>query len=64
LPQAGAYDEFARTVGFGNNPIANLADIHQRIAFVLKAAAQLVHDGNRHRIEQAMLDIAAGRGVR
>ena len=56
-----------RTIGFGNNPMANLADIDQRMAFVLKAAAQfdeLLHDGNRHQIEQAILDIAAGRGVR
>lgn len=56
-----------RTIGFGNNPMANLADIHQRMPFVLKAAAQfdeLLRNGNRHQIEQAIRDIAAGRGVR
>nr|WP_224788323.1 hypothetical protein [Pseudomonas fluorescens] len=56
-----------RTIGFGNNPMADLSDIHQRMAFVLRAAAQfdeLLRNGNRHRIEQAILDIAAGRGVR
>ena len=55
-----------RAIGFGN-PIADLADIHQRMAFVLKAAGrfdELMHDGNRHRIEQAILDIATGRGGR
>ena len=56
-----------RTIGFGNNPMANLADIHQRMTFVLKAAAQLdeiLQSADRHRIEQAIQDIAAGRGVR
>ncbi len=56
-----------RTIGFGNNPMANLADIDQRMAFVLKAAArfdELLRDSNRHRIEQAIQDIAASRGVR
>ncbi|VVN70810.1 PAAR domain-containing protein [Pseudomonas fluorescens] len=56
-----------RTIGFSNNPMADLSDIHQRMPFVLKAAAQfdeLLHDGNRHQIEQAIRDIAAGRGVR
>ncbi|WP_224795768.1 DUF2515 family protein [Pseudomonas fluorescens] len=56
-----------RTIGFGNNLMANLADLQQRMPFVLNAAArfdELLRDGNRHRIEQAILDIAAGRGVR
>ncbi|VVO38308.1 hypothetical protein PS723_05582 [Pseudomonas fluorescens] len=56
-----------RTVGFGNNLMADLSDLHQRMPFVLNAAArfdELLRDGNRHRIEQAILDIAAGRGVR
>ena len=56
-----------RTIGFSNNPMANLSNIEQRMAFVLKAAAQfdeLLHDGNRHQIEQAIRDIAAGGGVR
>ena len=56
-----------RTIGFSNNPITNLADIHQRKTFVLKAAAQfdeILQSADRHRIEQPIQDIAAGRGVR
>jgi hypothetical protein len=56
-----------RTIGFGNNPFADLSDINQRMAFVLDAAArfdELLHDNNRYLIEQAIQDIAAGRGVR
>jgi putative SOS response-associated peptidase YedK len=56
-----------RLIGFGNNSIAKLADIHQRMPFVLKAAArfdELLQHPDRHQIEQAIQDIAAGRGVR
>lgn len=56
-----------RTVGFSNDYVANLADIDQRMPFVLKAAAQfdeLLGRSDRHLIEQAILDIASGRGVR
>ncbi len=56
-----------RTIGFSNNPIADLSDINQRMTFVLKAAArfdELLHDSGRNQIEQAIRDIAAGRGVR
>ena len=56
-----------RTVGFSNDHFANLADIHQRMPFVLKAAEQfdeLLRRSDRQLIEQAILDIAAGRGVR
>ncbi|MCU1724869.1 PAAR domain-containing protein [Pseudomonas sp. 5P_5.1_Bac1] len=56
-----------RTIEFSNNPIANLADINQRMTFVLKAAAEfegLLHSTERHRIEQAIDDIAKGLGVR
>jgi putative SOS response-associated peptidase YedK len=56
-----------RTIGFSNNPMADLSDIHQRMPFVLRAAAQfdeLLRNGNRHRIEQAIQDIAVGLGVR
>ncbi len=56
-----------RTIEFSNNLTANLADINQRMTFVLKAAAQfdeLLHSTERHRIEQAIDDIAKGRGVR
>lgn len=56
-----------RTIGFGNNPMADLSDIHQRMAFVLKAAArfdELLEHPDRYLIEQAIRDIAAGQGVR
>ena len=56
-----------RTVGFSNDYVANLADIDQRMPFVLKAAEQfdnLLRRSDRQLIEQAILDIAAGRGVR
>ncbi|VVO42071.1 hypothetical protein PS691_05836 [Pseudomonas fluorescens] len=64
--QCHRFDD-GRTIGFGNNPVADLSDIHQRMAFVLKAAVrfdELLHDSNRYQIEQAIRDIAAGRGVR
>jgi uncharacterized Zn-binding protein involved in type VI secretion len=56
-----------RSIGFGRNPIADLSDVQQRMAFVLKAAAQfdeLLRRSDRQLIEQAILDISAGRGVR
>ncbi|MBV7546230.1 PAAR domain-containing protein [Pseudomonas sp. PDM26] len=56
-----------RTIGFGNNPVADLSDIRQRMPFVLRAAAQfdkLLKGSNRHQMEQAIKDIAAGLGVR
>ncbi|WP_240963513.1 PAAR domain-containing protein [Pseudomonas umsongensis] len=59
--------EDGRTVGFSSGYFANLADIHQRMPFVLKAAEQfdeLLRRSDRQLIEQAILDIAAGRGVR
>jgi uncharacterized Zn-binding protein involved in type VI secretion len=55
-----------RTIEFSNNPFANLADINQRMAFVLRAAAQfdkLLHSNERRQIEQALEDVAEGRGV-
>jgi len=55
-----------RTIEFSKNPVANLADIDQRISFVLRAAAQfdtLLRSNERQRIEQALEDIAEGRGV-
>jgi uncharacterized Zn-binding protein involved in type VI secretion len=59
--------EDGRTVGFSSEHFANLADIDQRMSFVLKAASQfdqLLRRSDRHLIEEAILDIAAGRGVR
>ena len=56
-----------RTIGFDSSAYANLADIDQRMAFVLKAAAQfdqLLQSDKRQQIEQSIRDIAAGGGVR
>ncbi|SEN56214.1 Zn-binding Pro-Ala-Ala-Arg (PAAR) domain-containing protein, incolved in TypeVI secretion [Pseudomonas sp. ok272] len=56
-----------RTVRFSSSAMADLSDINQRMPFVLKAAKRfddLLHNHNRHLIEQAIQDIAAGRGVR
>lgn len=56
-----------RTIEFSNNPVANLANVDQRMAFVLRAASQferLLHSSERHRIHEAIEDIAEGRGVR
>lgn len=58
--------EGSQTVEFSNNPLADLSDINQRMTFVLKAAAQfdrLLCSDERSRIEQALEDIAEGRGV-
>ena len=64
--QCGRLDD-GRTIGFGNNPFADLSDIKQRMAFVLRAAAQfdeLLNGPQRPLIQQAIQDIAAGYGVR
>jgi len=56
-----------RTIGFGNNPVANLADVKQRMAFVLRAAKQfdeLLHSDKRGQLEQSIQEIARGGGVR
>lgn len=56
-----------RTIRFKTSAMADLSDINQRMPFVLKAAKRfddLLHNHNRHLIEQAIQDIAAGRGVR
>lgn len=58
--------EGGRTVEFSNSPLADLSDINQRMTFVLKAAAQfdmLLRSYERRHIEQALEDIAEGRGV-
>lgn len=63
--QCSAVDD-GRTIGFGNNPFANLADVKQRMAFVLRAANrfdQMLHDFNRDVLTQSIKDIAAGGGV-
>ncbi len=64
--QCHAVDD-GRTVSLGNNPLADLSDINQRMVFVLRAAAQfdeLLHNSHRYKIEQAIQEIAAGHGVR
>ena len=56
-----------RTIGFSNTPFANLADINQRMAFVLRAAKQfddLLHSDQSEQIERSIRDIALGGGVR
>jgi hypothetical protein len=52
-----------RTIGFGNNPLANLSDVEQRMVFVLRAAERfddLLRDDNRSALEQSIREIAAG----
>ena len=59
--------EDGRTIGFGNNPFADLSDYQQRIAFVLRAAErfdEMLRDENRPLLEQSIKDIAEGSGVR
>ncbi|MGJ0579006.1 DUF2515 family protein [Xenorhabdus bovienii] len=55
-----------RTIGFSDDPLANLAEIEQRMPFVLRAAQsfdQMLHDSNRSLLEKSLQDIASGRGV-
>ncbi|WP_434678227.1 hypothetical protein J3P77_19440 [Pseudomonas sp. R1-18] len=59
--------EDERTVSFSESPLANLADIQQRMSFVLRAAQQfhqLLNSDKRKVIEASILDIANGNGVR
>ncbi|HEY0287513.1 MAG TPA: hypothetical protein VGC62_10955 [Pseudomonas sp.] len=56
-----------RTLGFSTNLLADLSDLKQRMAFVLRAAKrfdEMLHDNNRPLLEQSIRDIAAGNGVR
>ncbi|MEJ5061484.1 MULTISPECIES: DUF2515 family protein [unclassified Pseudomonas] len=59
--------EDGRTIGFGNNPLADLSDIQQRMPFVLQAAArfdQMLSDHNRSALEQSINEIAtSGSGL-
>ncbi|MCC8368094.1 hypothetical protein J8V57_17840 [Xenorhabdus sp. PB61.4] len=56
-----------RTISFSNNkPYANLADVGQRMPFVLRAAERfdaMLHDSNRSLLEKSLQNIAVGRGV-
>ncbi|MHC8365035.1 DUF2515 family protein [Pseudomonas sp. ZT5P21] len=52
-----------RTIEFDNSPLADLSDINQRMAFVLRAAARFDHmlnDDNRSALVQSINEIAAG----
>ncbi|WP_448110263.1 DUF2515 family protein [Pseudomonas lini] len=54
--------EDGRTIGFGNNPLADLSDLKQRMAFVLQAARrfdQLLNDHQRSALEQSISEIAS-----
>lgn len=54
-------------IGFASSSTAHFIDIHQRMAFGFEAPAQFDEQpqrSDRHLIEQAILDIASGRGVR
>ena len=57
-----------RTIGFSDSPFADLSNLDQRMAFVLRAAAQfdeLLGEALQYSlIEHAIRDIALGRGVR
>jgi hypothetical protein len=55
--------EDGRTIGFSNNPLADLSDINQRMPFVLRAAASfdaMLNDSNRGELEQSIREIASG----
>jgi hypothetical protein len=59
--------EDGRTFEFSSNPFADLSDIKQRMAFVLRAAErfdEMLRDGNRPLLKQSIRDIAEGSGVR
>lgn len=55
-------------VTFGRNPLANLADKDQRMAFVLRAATQfdllLKDPATRSQLEQSIKEISVGGGVK
>jgi hypothetical protein len=57
-----------KKVAFGSNPLANLADKDQRMAFVLRAATQfdtlLNEPASRAKLKQSITDIASGGGTK
>ncbi|TPG87618.1 DUF2515 family protein [Pseudomonas mandelii] len=57
-----------KKVAFGSNPLANLADKDQRMAFVLRAATQfdtlLNEPASRAKLKQSITDIASGGGIK
>ncbi|VEF07963.1 Uncharacterised protein [Pseudomonas fluorescens] len=55
--------EDGRTIGFDDNPFANLADVEQRMEFVLRAAERfddLLNGVHSSALEQSIRDIASG----
>ncbi len=55
-----------RTIQFSNDPLANLAEVEQRMPFVLRAAQrfnELLHNNKRSVIEKSIQTIASGGGV-
>ena len=56
-----------RSIGFSNNLSANLANLDERMPFVLRAARQfhnLLRSGDRHLIEQSIGEISNGSAIR
>jgi hypothetical protein len=54
--------EDGRTINFNSSVLANLADVTQRMGFVLKAAArfdEMLHNHNRSALEHSIQEIAA-----
>jgi hypothetical protein len=59
--------EDGRTIGFDDNPFANLADVEQRMEFVLRAAQRfddLLSGTHRSALEESIKDIADGAVAR
>lgn len=54
------------TIGFSNNPLADLSNVEQRMEFVLRAAKRfnkMLHDYNRSSLEQSIKEIAEAGAV-
>lgn len=54
------------TIGFSNNPLADLSNVEQRMKFVLRAAKRfnkMLHDHNRSALEQSIKEIAEAGAV-
>lgn len=61
--QCAAVDD-GRTISFEDSVFANLADLDQRMVFVLEAAKQfdrMLNDSNRGELEQSIKEIAVGK---
>ena len=54
------------TIGFSDNPLADLSNVEQRMEFVLRAAKRfntMLHDHNRSALEQSIKEIAQAGAV-